>query len=195
MIPKTTKTPQKADCPSAPCSRSFADLLESLDAWIDDALKSSKPIGLTLSRARVTITDQHDRIGELLDALERQNKAVEKMRAVLSGIAKANPTGWEIPTCSRSSDTPETDLNAWYHCANLSAARAERDITGYHVRVQFARNLERQRNIAVAALRELAARYGHKSAPGCECDDCAHIRPIEEAIAAATSPANDKILP
>lgn len=50
--------------------------------------------------------------------------------------------------------------------------------------------LERQRNIAVAALRELAARYGHKSAPGCGCDDCAHIRPIEAAITAATSPAN-----
>jgi hypothetical protein len=97
MKPENTDTPLEADCPSAPCSRSFADLLESLDAWIEDALKNSKPIGLTLSRARVTITDQHDRIGELLDALERQNKAVEKMRSVLSGIAKANPTDWEIP--------------------------------------------------------------------------------------------------
>ena len=97
MIPENTDIPLKADCPSATCSRSFADLLESLEAWIEDALKNSRPIGLTLIRARVTITDQHDRIGELLDALERQNKTVERMRTVLNGIANANSTSWEIP--------------------------------------------------------------------------------------------------
>jgi len=80
MTTENTDTPLKADCPSAPCSRSFADLLESLDAWIDDALKSSKPIGLTLSRARVTITDQRDRIGEIFDALESQNREVYRLR-------------------------------------------------------------------------------------------------------------------
>ncbi len=71
---------------SAPCSRSFDDLLESLDAWIEDALKGSKPIGLTLSRARTTITDQRDRIGEIFDALECQNKEVEKLRAAIRNL-------------------------------------------------------------------------------------------------------------
>lgn len=80
MTTENTDTPLKADCPSATCSRSFADLLESLDAWIEDALKNSKPIGLTLSRARVTITEQHDRIGEILAALERQNQEVKRLR-------------------------------------------------------------------------------------------------------------------
>lgn len=64
---------------ATPCSR-LGDLLEALDSWIEDALKGSKPIGLTLSRARVTITDQHDRIGEIFDALERKNKEVERLR-------------------------------------------------------------------------------------------------------------------
>jgi uncharacterized coiled-coil protein SlyX len=61
------------------CSR-LGDLLESLDSWIEDSLKGSKPIGLTLCRARVTITDQHDRIGEIFDALEHQNKEVARLR-------------------------------------------------------------------------------------------------------------------
>lgn len=64
------------------CSR-LGDLLEALDAWIEDALKGSKPIGLTLSRARVTITDQHDRIVEIFEALERQNKEVARLREAL----------------------------------------------------------------------------------------------------------------
>jgi hypothetical protein len=45
-------------------------LLSNLDAWIDDALKHSKPIGLTLTRARSKIKGQHDRIAEMWDALE-----------------------------------------------------------------------------------------------------------------------------
>lgn len=82
-----------ADCPSATCSRSYSDLLESLDEWIDDALKNSKPIGLTLSRARVTITDQYDRIGEILEALEHQ-KAITRQRieALKDHCREVNPT-------------------------------------------------------------------------------------------------------
>lgn len=34
----------------------------------------------------------------------------------------------------------------------------------------------------LATLQHIAAGYGHKSAPGCNCDDCKHIRPVEEAI-------------
>ena len=68
------------------CSRSFDELMDSLDAWIEDALKESKPIGLTLSRARVTITDQRDRIGEIFDALECQNKEVERLRAAIRNL-------------------------------------------------------------------------------------------------------------
>jgi uncharacterized coiled-coil protein SlyX len=64
------------------CSR-LGDLFEALDAWIEDALKGSKPIGLTLCRARVTITDQHDRIAEIFDALERQNREVARLREAL----------------------------------------------------------------------------------------------------------------
>ena len=60
--------------------------MDILDAWIEDALKESKPIGLTLSRARVTITDQRDRIGEIFDALECQNKEVERLRAAIRNL-------------------------------------------------------------------------------------------------------------
>ena len=77
--PKKSKTPVAA---ATTCSR-LGDLLEALDAWIEDALKGSKPIGLTLCRARATITDQHDRIGEIFEALERQNKEVARLRKAL----------------------------------------------------------------------------------------------------------------
>lgn len=90
--PKTNSTAIAGSSP-VPDSPSFADLLESLDEWIDDALKNSKPIGLTLSRARVTITDQYDRIGELLDALEHQ-KAIARSRieALKDHCREVNPT-------------------------------------------------------------------------------------------------------
>jgi hypothetical protein len=54
--------------------------MESLDSWIDDALKNTNPIGLTLCRARVTIKEQRARIGEIFDALECQNKEVYRLR-------------------------------------------------------------------------------------------------------------------
>ena len=83
-----------------------------------------------------------------------------------------------------SSDTPETD-DLGYIPTDLAAAWPI---------VEHARRLERQRNIAVAALKELAAQYGHKSAPGCGCDDCRHIRPIEYAIRDATVPHNAQMV-
>jgi hypothetical protein len=57
-----------------------------LDAWIEDALKGSKPIGMTLCRARVAITDGRDRIREIFDALECQNKEVERLRAAIRNL-------------------------------------------------------------------------------------------------------------
>ena len=101
MTTENTDTPLKADCPSAPCSRSFDDLMDSLDAWIDDALKGSKPIGLTLSRARVTITDQRDRIGEIFDALECQNKEVEKLRAAIRNLRDVSGRHHSQIACER----------------------------------------------------------------------------------------------
>ena len=97
-----TKQPASAGCITPTCSRSFSDLLESLDAWIEDALKNSKPIGLTLSRARVTITDQHNRIGEILDALECQNEKVKTLREQM----KNNPwcEACKEPDCCVSGD-------------------------------------------------------------------------------------------
>ena len=53
--------------------------------------------------------------------------------------------------------------------------------------LRHARKLERQRNVAVAALKSLASQSGHKSAPGCNCMDCQYIRPLEEAIRYASS--------
>lgn len=92
----TPKLQQAADggCPPATCSR-LGELLESLDAWIEDALKGSKPIGLTLSRARVTITGQHDRIGEIFEALERQNREVNRLRnAIRSFVTDYEKISW-----------------------------------------------------------------------------------------------------
>jgi NifB/MoaA-like Fe-S oxidoreductase len=48
----------------------IARLLENLDEWIDDSLRKSKPIGLTLCAARSTIADHRARITEMWDALE-----------------------------------------------------------------------------------------------------------------------------
>jgi chromosome segregation ATPase len=48
----------------------IAHLLENLDEWIDDSLRKSKPIGLTLCAARSTIADHRARITEMWDALE-----------------------------------------------------------------------------------------------------------------------------
>ncbi len=56
----------------------------------------------------------------------------------------------------------------------------------------IAERLERQRDIAVAELRRIENTYGHKSAPGCGCDDCHQIRPIEEALRSVASLENTK---
>ncbi len=95
------KQPASAGCHPTTCSRSFDGLLDSLDAWIEDALKGSKPIGLTLSRARVTITDQRDRIGEIFDALECQNKEVEKLRAAIRNLRDVSGRHHSQIACER----------------------------------------------------------------------------------------------
>jgi hypothetical protein len=58
----------------------LSQLLETLDELIDDALKKSKPIGLTLSRARYTITNQYDRICEILAFLEQTKRERDEAR-------------------------------------------------------------------------------------------------------------------
>ena len=59
----------------------IALLLENLDEWIDDSLRKSKPIGLTLCAARSTIADHRARITELWDALETLRRERDEARA------------------------------------------------------------------------------------------------------------------
>ena len=77
------------------------DLLENLDEWIEDALKNSKQIGLTLSRAHMTITDQYDRICELCDALDTVRSQRDEMRTLgnqmANELAAMNSTYTGIP--------------------------------------------------------------------------------------------------
>ena len=58
----------------------IALLLENLDEWIDDSLRNSKPIGLTLCAARSTISDHRARITELWDALETLRRERDEAR-------------------------------------------------------------------------------------------------------------------
>ncbi len=62
-------------------------LLENLDEWIDDSLRKSKPIGLTLCAARSTIADHRARITELWDALEtlrrERDEAQEQVKELI----------------------------------------------------------------------------------------------------------------
>ena len=59
----------------------IARLLENLDEWIDDSLRKSKPIGLTLCAARSTIADHRARITEMWDALETLRRERDEARA------------------------------------------------------------------------------------------------------------------
>ena len=72
----------------------IARLLENLDEWIDDSLRKSKPIGLTLCAARSTIADHRARITEMWDALEtlrrERDEARAKFVAAIDGRDMAN---------------------------------------------------------------------------------------------------------
>ena len=70
----------------------IALLLENLDEWIDDSLRKSKPIGLTLCAARSTIADHRARITELWDALETLRRERDEAREALDRIAR--PVWW-----------------------------------------------------------------------------------------------------
>jgi hypothetical protein len=61
----------------------IARLLENLDEWIDDSLRKSKPIGLTLCAARSTIADHRARITEMWDALETLRRERDEAREAL----------------------------------------------------------------------------------------------------------------
>jgi hypothetical protein len=65
----------------------IARLLENLDEWIDDSLRKSKPIGLTLCAARSTIADHRARITEMWDALETLRRERDEARAVANALA------------------------------------------------------------------------------------------------------------
>lgn len=65
----------------------IARLLENLDEWIDDSLRNSKPIGLTLCAARSTISDHRARITEMWDALETLRRERDEARAVAGAMA------------------------------------------------------------------------------------------------------------
>jgi NifB/MoaA-like Fe-S oxidoreductase len=65
----------------------IARLLENLDEWIDDSLRKSKPIGLTLCAARSTIADHRARITEMWDALETLRRERDEARAVAYDLA------------------------------------------------------------------------------------------------------------
>lgn len=63
-------------------------LLANLDDWIDDCLRNSKPIGLTLCDARKRISDQSDRIAELWDAMEIIRCERDEAREALRTLAE-----------------------------------------------------------------------------------------------------------
>lgn len=55
---------------------------------------------------------------------------------------------------SSAEETPETDLNMWYHDASGHPDRSKREMSGYHVKADFARHLERHRNALLRFIRE-----------------------------------------
>ena len=136
---------------------SLTHLLESLDAWIEDALKNSKPIGLTLSRARMTITDQYDRICELWDALDTVRSQRDEMRTLVNQmeneLAAMNSTYTEIPHIINR-PTPETDAA----CDETYAQGV-----AYIPLVGFMEKLERERDEALAEGLEQARLLGMSS--------------------------------
>lgn len=76
----------------------IARLLENLDEWIDDSLRNSKPIGITLCAARSTITDHRARITELWDALETlRRERDEANRLICATYDALTPDGCDLP--------------------------------------------------------------------------------------------------
>ena len=86
--------------------------------------------------------------------------------------------------CSPSSDTPGTDHRAYTSIAITKDGWKDGPVV---VHASWAKKLERQRDILRAELERIKGSYGHQSAPGCGCDDCAQIRPTEDALKAADS--------
>lgn len=82
------------------------------------------------------------------------------------------------------SNTPETDHRAYISIAVTKDGWRDGPVV---VHASFARKLEQQRDILRAELERIKGIYGHRSAPGCGCHDCAQIRPTEDALKAADS--------
>lgn len=108
----------------AACSRSFVELLDALGDWRDHYMKKAHPVALTLMRAKVTLTDQHNRIADLLVALERQNaasKLADDLAATLSDLwhhYSLTGAGYEVV---------ESALSMWREHKETFSANAQAD--------------------------------------------------------------------
>lgn len=85
------------------------------------------------------------------------------------------------PSETPSSETPETDALMRENGRAIAQCKTRPPIW------EKMQTMERQRNIAVAELRRIQNTYGHKSEPGCGCEDCHQIRPIEDALRSVES--------
>ena len=56
------------------------ELLECLEDWGKHFIETRNPAGLAVLRAKTTIKNQSDRIGELLEAVERGNECREMLK-------------------------------------------------------------------------------------------------------------------
>lgn len=74
------------------------ELLECLEDWGKHFIETRNPAGLAVLRAKTTIKNQSDRIGELLEAVERGNECREMLaaeRALADRLAKQlEPLAW-----------------------------------------------------------------------------------------------------
>jgi hypothetical protein len=109
-----------------------------LDEWIDDSLRKSKPIGLTLCAARSTIADHRARITEMWDALEtlrrERDEAREKIKRQAERICQlegatnhAGGTPLSIALREREEVRQQYDDLATEHMLVVNKLAEERD--------------------------------------------------------------------
>ena len=138
----------------------IARILENLDEWIDDSLRKSKPIGLTLCAARSTIADHRARITEMWDALETLRRERDEAREVASGLSiqeeRVNEAQKELSSIHRWIDKNHADgfIDSLTYFQNL-----ERVTDNWYDRLDRlevdAKRFVRERDEAREALREL----------------------------------------
>lgn len=101
------------------------ELLECLEDWGKHFLETHNPAGLAILRAKTTIQNQSDRIGELLEAVGRGNKCREMLererdearasaghwRDIAAGsFAQAASLPWESGTEATTSESWQRTL-------------------------------------------------------------------------------------